>query len=253
MAVSPPTSEGYVIASVPPIPSCATAWSGREREREKERERAGEGGGESGGWGWVNKVTMGMHTKVTYIVNKVTHVGNKVTMGMRIRSHTCVTRSHASRVECRERDTSACRQQRDTHTRQALSPLLHKTSFCACARALPRAVPHVLCLEPFSKSSRAISESLKIISGHLGGPRNHLKPSRRISKSSRAISGGPRNHLGPSRRTSKSSRAIWESPGIISGHLGGPRNHLGPSRRPSKSSRAISESLEIISGHLGDE
>jgi len=71
------------------------------------------------------------------------------------------------------------------------------------------------------KSSRAISEGPEIISGHLGGPRNHL---------------------GPSRRTLKSFRAIFklEHLEIISGHLGAPRNHLGPSRSVSKLSGTAS-------------
>jgi hypothetical protein len=86
-----------------------------------------------------------------------------------------------------------------------------------------------------------LSESPEIISSHLGGPRSHLGPSRRVPKSSRVISEGPeiisghlgepRNHLGPSRRVSKSSRAISEGPEVISGHLGQPRSHLGQSRR----------------------
>jgi len=72
--------------------------------------------------------------------------------------------------KCQVRETSArCRRQHNTHTHPALSPFLHKTKcfvLCTCcASGLSRS--HLGPSRRVSKSSRGISESPVIISGHL--------------------------------------------------------------------------------------
>jgi len=83
------------------------------------------------------------------------------------------------------------------------------------------------------QSSRAISEHLEIISGHLGAPRNHLGPSPRDDFET--LRDGPRWPEMTSRCSERPE--MIPHPKIISGHLGAPRNHLGPSRSTSESPR----------------